>query len=132
MILLHPVACPPDLIDTNCPGCRASFPISCVSRVTTREGLDSLLGGTLNSARCPSCDTRVVSDRPVHIDMPELGVGCLRYAPIDLLENDAVCEQLLVDSHYQLVFYSLDELARQVQARVRLSRFAHNGFNSDD
>jgi hypothetical protein len=132
MILLSPVADSPDLADTACPKCRTCFPIPCVPRVNTCEGLDSLIAGTLNTAPCPSCGTLVTSDRPVHIDMPELGIGYMRFTPLDMLDDDSVCQLMLVDNHYQLVFYSLDELARQVQARIRLSQVSFNGPKADD
>jgi hypothetical protein len=50
--------------------------------------------------------------------------GRLRsYAPLELLEDDTVCEELNVDGRYRFVCYSLDELARQVRARLRLHNF---------
>lgn len=128
MILLSPVADSPDLYASACPVCQATVPILTVSRVKTCEDLESLVAGTLNTAPCPCCGTRVTSERPVHIDMPELGIGHLRYTPLDMLYHEGVCELLLVDDHHQQVFYSLDELARQVQARLRLSQFAPGGF----
>ncbi len=123
MILLSPVADTPDLDDTNCPVCQASVLVPSVRKVNTCEDLESLVAGTLNTAPCPCCGTRVTSERPVHIDMPELGIGYLRYTPLDMLYEDGVCELLLVDDHHQHVFYSLEELARQVRARIRLSQF---------
>jgi hypothetical protein len=132
MILLTPIADSPDLADSTCSVCQTCVAIPCVTRVNTSEGIESLLAGTLNAAPCPSCGTRVTSERPVHIDMPELGIGYLRYTPLDMLYHDGVCELLLKDDHHQQVFYSLDELARQVQARIRLSQFAPCNLKMDD
>jgi len=131
MNFLTPVADSQNLIDTACSNCRAPVLVPCVPRVNTSEGLESLLAGTLNTASCPSCGELVTSNRPVRIDMPELGIGHLRYAPLDLLESDSVCEALLNESHYQFLFYSLDELARQVRARLRLSRFSSTGLMTE-
>jgi hypothetical protein len=132
MNIRNPVADSPDLVESNCPNCLTPVPIPCIPRVNTSEDLDRLLAGTLNTAPCASCGTPVTSDRPVHIDIPELGIGQLRYAPLDLLEDDSVCELLLEERQYQLLFYSLGELANQVRARVRLSQFSPNGTGKDD
>ena len=132
MNFVTPVADSPDLIATACSICRAPVSIPCVPRVNTCEGMDSLLAGTLNTAPCPSCGELVTSEMPVHIDMPELGIGYLRYTPLDLLENASVCEGLLNESHYQQVFYSLDELTRQVRARLHLSRFSPTGLKTEN
>lgn len=123
MILLTPIADPPDLVDATCSACRASVRVPCVLKVDTQKSLDCLLAGTINTTSCPSCGTPVSADRPVHIDMPELGVGSLTYAPLHMLDHDHVCANLLEDNHYEIVFYSLEELARQVRARLRLNLF---------
>lgn len=132
MILLSPVADPPDLADTACPVCRASVTIPCVDKIDTREALESLLAGTLNTALCPSCGTMVTAEQPVYLDLPEPGIPYLIYTPIELLEDETVCEELNVDGRYRHVCYSLDELARQVRARLRLLRFAPNLVNTGD
>lgn len=132
MILLSPFADAPDLADTACSVCQTCVSIPCVTRVDTNEGIESLLAGTLNTALCPSCGTMVTAEQPVYLDLPEPGIPYLIYAPLELLEDETVCEELNVDGRYRHVFYSLDELARQVQARIRLSQFSCNGLQADD
>ena len=131
MILLSPVADTPDLADAACSVCQASVTIPCVDKIDTREALESLLAGTLNTAPCPSCGTMVTAEQPVYLDLPEPGIPYLIYAPLELLEDETVCEELNVDGRYRHVCYSLDELARQVRARIRLSRFAANALHGD-
>lgn len=120
MTLLARVADNPDVDDTDCPACRESVPIPCVQKIDTRETLERLLSGELNTAPCPACGTTVTAEQPVYLDLPEPGVPYLIYAPIELLEDDTVCEELNIDGRYRFVCYSLDELARQVRARLRL------------
>jgi CpXC protein len=123
MILLSCVSESPDVDEVNCSVCTASVTVSCVEVINTREGLERLLAGTLNTAPCPNCGTTVTAERPVYLDLPEPGIPYLIYAPIKLLEDDTVCEELNVDGRYSYVCYSLDELARQVRARLRLHSF---------
>lgn len=123
MILLSPVADPPDLADAACSVCRASVTIPCVTRVDTTETMESLLAGTLNTAPSPSCGTMVTAEQPVYLDLSKPGIPYLIYTPIELLEDETVCEELNVDGRYRHVCYSLDELARQVRARIRLQNF---------
>jgi hypothetical protein len=123
MILLSRVADTPDWDDTDCPVCQASVPVPCVDRIDTRESLDRLLAGTLNTSPCPSCGSTVISEHPVYIDLPESGIPFLIYMPLSLLEHDSVCKELYNNGRYRLVSYSLDELARQVRARLRLQNF---------
>jgi hypothetical protein len=123
MLLLSRVADTPDWDDADCPVCQTSVPVSCVDRIDTRESLDRLLVGTLNTATCPSCGSTVTAEHPVYLDLPEPGIPYLIYAPIELLEDDTVCEELNVDGSCRFVCYSLDELARQVRARLRLHNF---------
>lgn len=131
MILLSPVADPPDLADTACSVCQTCVSIPCVDKIDTREDLECLLAGTLNMAPCPTCGTAVTAEQPVYLDLPEPGIRYLGYAPLDLLEDDLVCASMIAEGNYQHIFYSLDELARQVQARLRLSQFAPGGLKSD-
>lgn len=130
MILLSPVADPPDLANAACSVCQTCVTIPCVTRVDTNEAMESLLAGTLNTAPCPSCGTMVTAEQPVYLDLPEPGIPYLIYTPIEQLEDETVCEELNVDGRYRHVCYSLDELARQVRARLRLSQFAPNKLNS--
>lgn len=123
MILHSRVADAPDCDDTDCPVCQASVLVPCVDRIDTRESLGRLLDGTLNTAPCPSCGSTVTSEQPVYIDLPESGIPFLVYVPLALLEHDSVCEELYNNGRYRLVCYSLDELARQVRARLRLHNF---------
>jgi hypothetical protein len=123
MIFLSRVADAPDVEDTDCPVCRASVPVPCVQKIDTREALERLLAGKLNTAPCPSCGTTVTAEQPVYLDLPDPGIPYLIYAPIELLEDDTVCEELNVDGRYRFVCYSLDELARQVRARMKLHEF---------
>ena len=123
MILLSRAADALDVDDTECPACRATVSVPCVEKVDTHENLQRLLAGTLNTAPCPSCSTTVTATQSVYLDLPEPGIPYLIYAPIELLEDDTVCEELSVDARYRLVCYSLDELARQVRARLRLHDF---------
>ena len=123
MILLSPVADPPAFADAACSVCQMCVSIPCVTRVDTNEAMESLLAGTLNTAPCPSCGTMVTAEQPVYLDLPEPGIPYLIYAPLELLEDETVCEELNVDGRYRHVCYSLDELARQVRARIRLSQF---------
>jgi hypothetical protein len=131
MILLSRVADTPDVDDIDCPACRVSVAVPCVGKIDTREALERLFAGTLNTAPCPSCGTTVTAEQSVYLDLPEPGIPYLIYAPLELLEDDTVCEELNVDARYCLVFYSLDELARQVRARLRLHEFGLKRSNTD-
>lgn len=132
MILLSRVADTPDVDDIDCPACRVSVAVPCVRKIDTREALERLFDGTLNTAACPSCGTTVTAEQPVYLDLPEAGIPYLIYAPIELLEDDTVCEELNVDGRYRFVCYSLDELARQARARLRLHNFVLNRSNTED
>lgn len=123
MILLTRVDDTPDRDFTDCPSCRTLVPVPCVQMIDTHENLERLLAGTLNTALCQSCGTTVTAEHPVYVDLPESGIPFLIYAPLSLLEHDSVCEELHNDGRYRLVSYSLDELARQVRARLRLHNF---------
>jgi len=123
MILLSRIADTPDWDHSDCPACQASVAIPCVDKIDTRESLDRLLAGTLNTALCPTCGGSVTAEHPVYIDLPEPGIPHLVYAPLSLLDDDSVCWELNVDGRYRLVYYSLDELSRQVQARLKLYNF---------
>jgi hypothetical protein len=123
MILLSRIADTPDWDHFDCPACQASVAIPCVDKIDTRESLDRLLAGTLNTAPCPACGGSVTAEHPVYIDLPEPGMPHLIYAPLSLLDDDAVCSELNVDGRYRLVYYSLEELAHQVRARIRLQNF---------
>jgi len=108
---------------TQCPACRVSVAVPCVGKIDTREALERLFAGTLNTAPCPSCGATITAEQSVYLDLPEAGIPYLIYAPLELLEDDTVCEELNVDGRYRFVCYSLDELARQVRARLRLHNF---------
>jgi hypothetical protein len=123
MILLPRASDTPDVDDIECPACRASVAVPCVGKIDTREALERLFAGTLNTAPCPSCGSTVTSEQPVYIDLPESGIPFLIYTPLSLLEHDSVCEELYNEGRYRLVSYSLDELARQVRARIKLHEF---------
>jgi hypothetical protein len=123
MILLSPLTDTLDWDDTDCPVCQTSVRIPCVDKIDTQESLNRLLAGTLNTAPCLSCGTKVTAEQPVYLDLPEPGIPYLIYAPLKLLEDDTVCEELNVDGRYRYVCYSLDELAHQVRARLRLHDF---------
>ncbi len=123
MILLSRAADTVNVDDTDCPGCQKSVPVPYVDKIDTREILNRLLDGTLNTAPCPACGTTVTAKQAVYLDLPEPGIPFLIYAPLALLEDDTVCEELSDDCRYRLVCYSLDELARQVRARLRLHNF---------
>jgi hypothetical protein len=123
MILLTRVADTPDVDDTECPACRVSIAVPCVGKIDNREALERLLAGELNTAPCPCCGTTVTAEQPVYLDLPDPGIPYLIYAPLELLEDDTVCEELNIDGRYRFVCYSLDELARQVRARLRLQNF---------
>lgn len=123
MILLSRVSDAPDVDDTERPACRVSVAVPCVGKIDTREALERLFAGTLNTAPCPSCGATITAEQSVYLDLPEAGIPYLIYAPLELLEDDTVCEELNVDARYRFVCYSLDELARQVRARLRLHNF---------
>ena len=126
MILLSHVAECSDIIDVVCSVCGESVAVPCELDVVTEEHLSKLLTGTFNAKPCPTCGTRAVADRPVDVDIPELGIGLLKYAPLYMLEHDMVCEEFLKDNQYHHYFYSLDELARQIRARLLISNFQIN------
>jgi CpXC protein len=132
MILLSPSAESPDVGDADCPVCRTSVLVPCVDKIDTRESLERLLAGTLNTTPCPNCGTTVAAEQPVYLDLPDAGIPYLIYAPLELLEDDTVCDELNVDGRYRFVCYSLDELALQVRARLRLHSFSLNMPNMDD
>ena len=132
MILLSPVAESPTITHTVCPVCQTTVPIPCVPVVSNQEDLRCLLAGTMNTCACPSCGTSVTAEIPVSVDLPELGIGVLLYSPFSYLEHDFVCQGIAETECQNLIFYSLDELARQVHARMRISEFSFNGLKADE
>lgn len=133
MILLTQDTAANEEIETEgCPVCQASVRIPCVSIITEQHDLHRLLAGSMNSGTCPTCGTSVTAQTPVQVNLPELGIGLLFYTPLPYLDMDFVCQGIADAEGENHVFYSPDELARQVQARIRLSQFSFNGLKADD
>lgn len=123
MILLSRFAQTPECDRCDFPACQTSVVIPFEDKIDTREYLDRQRAGTLNTSTSPACGGSVTAKYLVYIDLPEPGIPHLIHAPLSLLDDDAVCEELNVDGRYRFVCYSLDELARQVRARLRLHNF---------
>ncbi len=108
----------------ECPGCRASFHIAAVDRIITRQSLEVLYAGELNSASCPNCFAQVRADVPVHLNIPDLDIDRLQYLPLHYLENPELLEAIDVGGVRERLVFSLEEMACQVLAQMILKHHA--------
>lgn len=63
------------------------------------------------------------------VDLPGLEIRMLFFTPLGYLEMHDVCQGLVENEGQNHILYPLDELARQVQARLCLSRSASKTTN---
>ena len=122
IVLESPI--PAQLEPVECPSCKACFQIAAVDRLHTRESLEELYAGDLNTASCPSCRIRVRAEIPVHLNIPDLGIERLQYLPFHYLENPELLEAIHIDGVGGRLVFSLEEMAMQVQAQMLLAHHA--------
>ncbi len=133
MILLTQDTAATEEIETEGrPNCRNSVRIPCVSINTEQHDLLRSLAGTMNTGTRQTCGTSVTAQSPVQVKLAELGIGILIYTPLRYLDMDFVYQGIADTESQNHFYYSLDELARQVQARVRLSKFSLNSLPAAD
>lgn len=119
MILLSPVSEAPLMEEASCRVCGEKVAIHCIEIVSTDEDLNKLLSGRLNTIDCPTCGSPVTSETAVEVNIPKLGIGTLFYTPFWYLDMEFVSKGFVEADGQNLVFYSLDELASQVKARIK-------------
>jgi hypothetical protein len=102
-----------------CPHCNAELSIPCVSTVDTLQRLGWLLDGTLNTVTCHGCRERVTAQEPVLVNLETHGIEHMIFMPLSYLESGLFpAEELAPPEEIGRTFFSLDELARQVRARI--------------
>ncbi|MFZ9935680.1 MAG: hypothetical protein ACO3JG_01330 [Luteolibacter sp.] len=101
------------------PRCDVPMSIPCVSVVDTLQKLRSLLDGSLNTSTCDGCGERVTAQEPVLVNLEAQGVKHMIFIPLSYLEEGIFpAEELANPEEIGRTFFSLDELARQVRARI--------------
>jgi len=106
-----------------CPHCDAALSIPCVSIVDTLQRLGWLLDGTLNTVTCHRCGERVTAQEPVLVNLETHGIEHMIFMPLSYLESGLFpAEELAAPEEIGRTFFSLDELARQVRARILVHR----------
>jgi hypothetical protein len=105
----------------SCPHCQTETIVSCIAVIDTLPKLHSLLDGTLNSAPCEGCGQPVTPDVPLLVDMEGHGLEQLVYVPFNLFELACTDPEYFSDpGSANQTYYSRNELARQVQARIMI------------
>ena len=103
----------------TCPRCEKAMAIPCVSVVNTLQTLRSLLDGNLNTSTCDGCGERVIAQEPVLVNLEVHGIEHMIFMPLSYLEDGLFPpEELANPEEIGRTFFSLDELARQVRARI--------------
>jgi hypothetical protein len=101
--------------------------VLCTGIIDTLPKLDSLLDGTLNTTTCATCGGQVTADVPIWINLEPHGLSPLFYMPLDYLELEYFDPTLLsAPGEADRIFYSYNELARQVRARIPIHRLRIN------
>ena len=105
--------------DGVCPHCNTAMLIPCVGIVDTMQKLRSLLDGSLNTATCHGCGQRITVQEPVFVNLEIHGLEQMIYMPLSYLERGFLpAEELAAPGKIGRTFFSLNELARQVRARI--------------
>jgi hypothetical protein len=87
--------------------------------VDTLQKLRSLLDGTLNTVSCHGCGEVVTAQDPVWVNLEAHGIEGMCYMPLYYLERGYFpAKELASPEEIGRTFFSLDELARQVRARI--------------
>ena len=105
-----------------CPHCNTAMSIPCISMVDTLGKLRSLLDGTLNTATCHGCGESITAQEPVLLNMEAHGIEQMMFMPLSYLECGLVAFSEWAPDETGWTFFSLDELARQVRARIIVKR----------
>ena len=105
-----------------CPHCNTAMSIPSVSMVDTLQKLRSLLDGTLNTATCHGCGESITAQEPVLVNMEAHGIEHMMFMPLSYLESGLVAFSEWSPDEIARTFFSLDELARQVRARIIVKR----------
>ncbi len=103
----------------ECPHCSTALSIPCISIVDNLRNLRSLLDGSLNTETCHGCGESVTLQEPVLVNMVAHGIEGMIFMPLSYLEQEYFpVEELAARDLIDRTFFSLDELARQVRARI--------------
>jgi hypothetical protein len=121
MILLTQT--PDELECGACPHCSTKVFISCTPILDSIPKLRMLLNGTLNTCACNVCGESVTAEDPVWINMEHHGLEPMFYMPLSYLESGYIDPAALSDPvNTNQIYYSLNELASQVRARILIRR----------
>jgi hypothetical protein len=112
-----------DMMECTCENCGSAFPTQNGIIVTTEEQWESLKQGTLLQVTCPHCHEVNEQDNLVLFSIDDWNIGQCLYVPPYSLESDQICELLLTIDSYQMAYYSIEELIRQVEARLILLQY---------
>ena len=122
MILLHNT--PDDNLEHGaCPHCNSALSISFTSVVDSLKKLRLLLNGSLNTTNCHECGESIILQEPVLVNMESHGIEHMLYMPLCYLEKGYYpAEEFVASDDIGRIFFSLDELASQVRARILIDQ----------
>jgi hypothetical protein len=107
----------------TCPHCSAALSIPCISIVDDLHKLRSLLDATLNTVTCHGCGASVTAEEPVLVNMVTHGIDGMVFMPLSYIERGYIlAEQVTDPEDAGRIFYSLNELARQVRAQILIRK----------
>lgn len=102
-----------------CSQCGTMVSVACTGIIDSLPKLRSLLDDTLNTTTCATCGGQVTADVPIWLSIEAHGLEPLFYMPLEYLESGYLDPTTLSDPvNTNQVFYSRNELARQVRARI--------------
>lgn len=111
-----------DMMVCPCQSCGHAIPVPNGIIVKTVEQWESLKQETLLHVTCPLCHEVSQQDNFVLFDIDDWNIGQCHYVPPYTLESARIREMLLASDCYQTAYYSIEELIRQVEARLILIR----------
>lgn len=113
----------PKVVEVCCSDCEKPFHVQYGILINTIDLLECLEQGTILDKICPHCESESGVHNIVKVSIPDLWIGDLWYVPSHALENPEICECMISEGIYQSTYYSIEELLRQIHARIRLFNY---------
>ena len=113
----------PETVEVCCNDCEQSFHVQHGILINTIDLLECLVEGTVLDKTCPNCGIESEAHNVVKVHIPNLWIGELWYVPQHALADPDACEFMINTGIYQSSYYSIKELLRQIEARMRLFNY---------